>query len=352
MNNIQGIAYAEFHVENLPKATALLVDGFGFTAARPEGVTALASTAGTDETPETAGTAGLERIGLRAGGVSLVLSSAADPEHPAAAFVRKHGDGVAVIAVACLDPEAAYAHAVEHGAVPVSPADLTIAGFGDSALRFVAEAPADGAGANGADGPPLQMEAIDHVAVCVPAGTLASTVDFCEQVLELRRIFGDYIKVGTQGMDSIVMQSGSGAVTFTLLEPDASGQPGQINDFLDGHGGMGVQHLALLTGDIADGIRNLGERGVEFLKTPASYYDVLEDRVGPTGIPLETLRELNILVDQDHGGQLYQIFTRSVHARRTYFFELIDRRGASTFGTANITALYEAIARQEATSAR
>ena len=332
--NIQGIAYAEFHVEDITKAAAELVGGYGFAAEPPAGPA----------------TPGLERLGLRSGGVRLVLSSAADPQHPAAEFVRRHGDGVAVIALSCPDPEAAYAHAVGQGAQPVDPADLTIAGFGDSALRFVPLSEAVAAGPAESDQAPLRMEAIDHVAVCVPAGTLAGTVEYCERAVGLRRIFGGHIKVGAQGMDSVVMQSESGAVTYTLLEPDPGGHPGQINDFLDGHGGTGVQHLALRTGDIAGGVRRLGERGVEFLTTPAGYYDVLEERIGPTGIPLDTLRELHILVDQDHGGLLYQIFTRSVHARRTYFFELIERRGASTFGTANITALYEAIARQQAGS--
>jgi 4-hydroxymandelate synthase len=348
VNTIQGIAYAEFHVGDLAKATAHLVEGFGF-AVEPADQPGTHEPLSVRRPPEQ----GVERTGLRSGGVRLVVSSAADPEHPVARFARRHGDGVAVIAVSCQDPDAAYAHAVANGAAPDPSGGLTIAGFGDSALRFVPVEPAARSAAEEepvltAVPPPLRMLAIDHVAVCVPSGSLADTVGFCENALGLRRIFGDYIRVGSQGMDSVVMQSESGAVTFTILEPDAAADPGQIDDFLTGHGGAGVQHLALHTSDIADGIRRLGERGVDFLVTPSGYYDALPERFGRTGIALETLRDLNILVDQDHGGQLFQIFTRSVHARRTYFFELIERRGASTFGTANITALYEAVERQQA----
>ncbi|HEV2635703.1 MAG TPA: 4-hydroxyphenylpyruvate dioxygenase [Actinocrinis sp.] len=349
--NIRGIAYAEFHVEDLAKAAANLVEGFGFSIEPPGGQGEYAPSDGA-----------VQRIGLRSGGVRLILAAAADPEHPVAEFARRHGDGVAVVAVSCQDPEAAYAYAVEQGATPVDAHDLTIAGFGDSAIRFAplsavgelatplraaVPAPRTGSGPEpSALPPPVHVTAIDHVAVCVPSGALAGIIEFCDRMLGLRRIFGGYIKVGSQGMDSVVMQSESGAVTFTVLEPDAAAEPGQIDDFLDGHGGAGIQHLALRTTDIADGIRRLGERGVDFLSTPAAYYDALEQRLGRTEIPLGTLRELNILVDQDHGGRLFQIFTRSVHTRRTYFFELIERRGASTFGTANVTALYEAIDRE------
>jgi 4-hydroxymandelate synthase len=179
---------------------------------------------------------------------------------------------------------------------------------------------------------------------------MAPTVEFCERVLGLRPIFGDFIEVGAQAMDSVVVQSESGDVTFTLLEPCTDREPGQIDAFLAAHEGPGVQHLALRTDDIAAAVRSLGARGVEFLTTPAAYYDELDRRLGPTGFQTAELRELHVLVDQDHGGRLFQIFSRSAHPRRTFFFELIERRGASTFGTANIKALYEAVERQNVVS--
>ena len=335
-NSMQAIAYAEFHVEDHVKSAARLVDSWGFTV---------------DERYRRPGS-GLDCSLLVHGGVRLVLSSAAAPGHPAAEYVRRHGDGVAVIAVLCDDARAAFAEAAARGARVISAEEATIAGFGDMAIRFVeASDPAlaalesDAAGSAGDDG---LLELIDHVAVCVPSGELRSTVAAVEQALDLRPIFGEYIDVGAQAMDSIVVQSASGAVTFTLLEPDTTRQPGQIDAFLDAHGGAGVQHLAFRTGDIATAVRTFGAREVEFLTTPGAYYELLEERIGGTRIPTDVLRELNVLVDQDHDGQLFQIFTRTTHPRRTFFLELIERRGAGTFGTANIKALYQAVERQNA----
>jgi 4-hydroxymandelate synthase len=338
-NTMQAIAYAEFHVEDTVKSAEKLVDGYGFTI---------------DERYRRPGS-GLDCVLLVHGGVRLVLSRAISPTHPAAEYVRRHGDGVAVIGVLCDDAQAALAGAAAHGAQVISAADATIAGFGDMAIRFVdrtdpvmAELPG-----TDIDGGALEvpLELIDHVAVCVPSGALHPTVAFCEQVLDLRPIFSEYIEVGVQAMDSIVVQSALGAVTFTLLEPDTRRQPGQIDTFLDSHGGAGVQHLAFRTSDIATAVRTYSARDVEFLTTPSAYYDLLEERIGGTRIPTDVLRELNVLVDQDHDGQLFQIFTRTTHPRRTFFMELIERRGAGTFGTANIKALYQAVERQNADAA-
>jgi 4-hydroxymandelate synthase len=108
--------------------------------------------------------------------------------------------------------------------------------------------------------------------------------------------------------------------------------------------------MALLTDDIVSTVRTLTGRGVTFLRTPGSYYDLLEERLGEPEVRIEELRETNVLVDQDHHGQLFQIFTRSMHVRRTYFMEVIDRHGARTFGSGNIKALYEAVEREKVTS--
>jgi len=326
---IQGIAHIEYHCADAEQASADLVAGFGFHR----------------DAEQPAGGDGVHRVHLTQGGIRLRLGSAADPDHPVGRFVERHGDGVAVLALGCLEPQAAVDRAVRHGARETEPG--LVAGFGDVALRFVA-APAD----PGPAAPGDLLEAVDHAAICVPAGELAPAVRFCEAALGFHRIFGEYIEVGAQGMDSSVVQSASGAVTFTLIEPDTARQPGQIDSFLDSHEGTGVQHLAFRTPDIATAVRTFRSRGVEFLSTPGAYYDQLVERLGRTAIPVDTLRELDVLVDQDHGGQLFQIFTRSVHARRTFFLELIERQGAGTFGTANIKALYEAVERQNASASR
>ncbi|WP_457030084.1 4-hydroxyphenylpyruvate dioxygenase [Kitasatospora sp. P5_F3] len=323
--SIQSIAHVEFHCADADRFAAYLVEAYAFALE-----------------PPVAAEPGVRRVWVRQGTIRFLLSSAEQPGHPVAEFVARHGDGVAVFALGCADPAAALDQALRNGARPLAPG--LVAGFGDVALRFVAlpEQPAT---------TDDLLQFLDHAALCVPAGELTGAVKFCEQALGFTRIFDEYIEVGAQAMDSSVVQSPSGLVTFTLIEPDTARPPGQIDTFLDRHQGSGVQHLAFHTGDIAVAVRELAGRGVEFLTAPPTYYDVLPERIGATSVPVETLRELNVLVDQDHGGQLYQIFTRSAHDRRTFFLELIERQGAGTFGSANIRALYEAVERQHATTA-
>ncbi|MEV0531617.1 VOC family protein [Kitasatospora sp. NPDC050463] len=359
--SIQSITHVEFHCADADKTAAGLCADFGFVLEEQtrEDQTREGQTCG-DHTREDhtcgaltstgpgAGPHGVRTVRLRQAGIRLHLVSAADPAHPVARFVAAHGDGIGVIALGCTDPQAALERAERHGARVLDRAGGLVAGFGDVALRFVADTKADPAPAQPATG--ALLDALDHAAICVPAGELAPAVRFCEAALGLHRIFGEYIEVGEQAMDSSVVQSASGEVTFTLIEPDTTRRPGQIDTFLADNEGAGVQHLAFRTGDIATAVRTIRDRGVEFLTTPGAYYDALAERFGTTAIPVDTLRELDVLVDQDHGGQLFQIFLRSTHPRRTYFLELIERQGAGTFGTANIKALYEAVERQNATA--
>src|SRR5205814_2339918 len=166
------------------------------------------------------------------------------------------------------------------------------------------------------DGNGELLRTIDHLAICVPAGQLAATSRYYRDVFGFAQTFEEYIEVGGQGMDSAVVQSPSRGVTFTLIEPDPTRRPGQINDFLQWHAGAGVQHLAFGVNDIVEAVGALAERGVRFLGSPASYYESLPDRLG-VDLPIEDLRRLGILADRDHWGHLFQIFTESVHVRRT-----------------------------------
>ena len=352
--NVSGIEHVEFYVDDAGRAAADLGARYGFTIDEVgKGDDSGAGTrfregggshADTGSRSDAAYSAQTHTVAVRQGRIKLLLTSATDPDHPARRYVERHGDGVAVIALGCRDPRAAFANALEAGAQPLRYPVPTIAGFGDVALRFVDAGIASVGATADASAPLLE---IDHVALCVPARELKQAVRFSEAALGFREIFREYVRIGSQGMDSVVVQSESGAVTFTLLEPDTTRRPGQIDAFLDAHGGAGVQHLAFRTDDIAAAISKLTGRGVSFLTTPSQYYDVLSARVGDPAIALDTLRHLNVLVDRDHGGQLFQIFTRSAHPRGTLFFELIERRGACTFGTANIRALYEAVERQQ-----
>ncbi|MFD5086100.1 4-hydroxyphenylpyruvate dioxygenase [Kitasatospora sp. NPDC058406] len=331
--SIQSITHVEYHCADADAMAAGYCADYGFTSIPPEpGHLA------------TAESQGARTLLLRQGGIRFLLRSATDPAHPVARYVDRHGEGVAALALGCTDPQAALERAERHGARVLDRAGGLVAGFGDTSLRFVTEQPA----ADHDEPAGRLLDALDHAAICVPAGELAPAVRFCEAALGMHRIFGEYIEVGEQAMDSSVVQSVSGEVTFTLIEPDTSRRPGQIDTFLADHQGAGVQHLAFRTGDIATAVRTVRDRGVEFLTTPGTYYDALAERLGGTAIPVDILRELDILVDQDHGGQLFQLFARSTHPRRTFFLELIERQGAGTFGTANIKALYEAVERQRA----
>ncbi|MFF0387203.1 VOC family protein [Kitasatospora sp. NPDC004615] len=325
--SIQTITHVEYHCADVAQTAAELQAGFGFRR----------------DAEQPVWQPGLRAVHLIQGGIRLRLLSSELTDHPVARWVERHGEGVAVLALGCADPAAALERAERHGAEVLDRAGALIAGFGDTALRFVPLP--DGAPETvGGD----LLDALDHVAICVPARRLAESVRFCEAALGMRLIFGEYIEVGEQAMDSSVVQSPSGDVTFTLIEPDTGRRAGQIDTFLADHDGAGVQHLALRTDDIATAVRAARSHGVEFLTTPGAYYDGLAERLGDTAIPVGTLRELDVLVDQDHGGQLFQIFARSTHPRRTFFLELIERQGAGTFGTANIKALYEAVERQRA----
>jgi 4-hydroxymandelate synthase len=351
--NILDIDHIELYVGDAIAAAQSLCTAYGFRVRGHGG-------------PDT-GLPDQRSVLLGQGAIRILMTSGLHREHPASQFVARHGDGVAVTAFRTDSAATAYADAVAAGAAGLreprtwehdqaSVTTAEVAGFGDVVYRLVERDGADEflpggivmvPDPGGPDGEASDLlRKIDHAAVCVPAGELDATIAFHEQVFGFRVIFQEYIEIGGQGMMSKVVQSPSGGVTFTLIQPDLTRRAGQIDDFLAWHDGAGVQHVAFLTEDIVTAVRAFAERGVEFAETPSGYYDMLSARLGATDIPVDALRPLGILVDRDHWGQMYQIFAKSVHIRRTYFIELIDRHGARTFGTSNIPALYEAKERE------
>jgi 4-hydroxymandelate synthase len=195
--------------------------------------------------------------------------------------------------------------------------------------------------------PPRQyLTALDHVAVCVDAGTLAAVADFYTTAFGFERYSAEYVAVGDQAMDSVVIRSPGGGVTFTMLEPDPGRRPGQIDGFLSRNGGPGVQHLAFLVDEIVAAVREYRHRGAVFLRTPGAYYDALAGRMAGMREAIEDLRDTYVLADRDEWGYLLQLFTTSPYERDTLFYELVQRRGARGFGSANIRALYEAVERE------
>jgi 4-hydroxymandelate synthase len=334
------IAHVEMYVDNLEAATSSWVYKYAFVIA------------GTDRSADH------RSVTLRQGPIKLVLTEPTSDRHPAAAYLQTHGDGVADIALRTPDVTAAFEAAVRGGAAavrePVRLADAgpdgpiviaTIGGFGDVVHTLVQgdETAAPAPEITGRSGGDVNLLGLDHFAVCLNAGDLGPTVAFYKRAFGFRQIFEEHIVVGRQAMNSTVVQSASGAVTLTLIEPDSSADPGQIDEFLKAHQGPGVQHIAFNVDDAVGAVRALSLRGVEFLRTPGTYYDLLGERIKLETHTLGDLRATNVLADEDHGGQLFQIFAASTHTRRTIFFEIIERQGADTFGTSNIKALYQAV---------
>jgi 4-hydroxyphenylpyruvate dioxygenase len=181
-------------------------------------------------------------------------------------------------------------------------------------------------------------------------GRMDEWVGFYNRVLgftNMKEFVGDDIATEYSALMSKVVADGSRKVKFPLNEPAVGKKKSQIDEYLEFYGGPGVQHMALVTDDIAASVRAMQAAGVEFLNTPDSYYDELGSWVGETHIPLDTLRSLGILADRDEDGYLLQIFTKPVQDRPTVFFELIERHGSEGFGKGNFKALFEAIEREQ-----
>ena len=306
------------------------------------------------------------------GRIRLVLTSALAPEHPVARHVALHGDGVGVLALAVSDARAAFASALARGAeAAAEPRTLedergavdvaAIRTYGDTVHAFVARGRYDGpflpgfrdSGPHTAPGPaglPVGLLDVDHCVGNVALGEMDRWVRFYESVLgfELLVTYDD-ADISTQysALMSKVVSGGGGRVKFPINEPAPGRRRSQVDEFLDYYRGPGVQHVALTTDDIVATVRALRRRGVDFLAIPNDYYATLEARVGPIAEDLATLQELGILVDRDDEGYLLQIFTKPVHDRPTLFFEVIQRRGARSFGKGNFRALFEAVEREQ-----
>ena len=197
---------------------------------------------------------------------------------------------------------------------------------------------------------PAGLAAIDHVVGNVELGKMDEWVAFYERVLGFTQLvhFDDRaISTEYSALMSKVMQNGSGRIKFPINEPAQGRKKSQIEEFLDFYRGPGVQHIALNTSDIITTVRSLQERGVDFLKTPSSYYDTVLDRVGNIDEDVQQLSELGILVDHDDEGYLLQIFSKPIVNRPTVFFEVIERKGARGFGEGNFKALFEALEREQ-----
>jgi 4-hydroxymandelate synthase len=334
---VQDIEYVELYTADERSAVEYFVSSFGFTPVAESADHGSHSTL------------------LRQGTVQLIVTAGPATE----AFLDAHGDGVADIAFACDDVAETRRAAIAAGAsmIDSAPDRPVVSGWWSqhtlTARRAGGGLPADRRwiqASQASASPASRIELLDHVAVLVEGGSLAASADFYTAAFGLHRYSSEYIQIGDQAMDSIVVRSPSGGVTFTILEQDLTKKAGQVEAFLSRNGGPGVQHLAFLTEDIVSAVREFSQLGIDFLQTPRAYYDILAERLPELRDELADLRATDVLADRDEWGYLLQLFTRSPYKRNTLFYELVQRRGARGFGSANIKALYEAVERDGPTA--
>jgi 4-hydroxyphenylpyruvate dioxygenase len=305
---------------------------------------------------------------LRQQNLTLVFTAALRPGQPLSELVAEHGDFVQDIAFDVDDVDWAYNAAISRGAEsakePYSISDehgtvrmAAVKIYGNTVHSFVNRDSYTGpflpgfVGRN-EPGDGIGIVAVDHCVGNVELGEMNTWVKWYQDVLGFKNLISfDDKDISTEytALMSKVMASGNGRVKFPINEPAAGKKKSQIDEYLEFFGGPGVQHVAMGTKDIVYTVSRLKARGVEFLRVPRSYYDTLTERVGEIEEDIDVLAELGILVDRDDEGYLLQIFTKPITDRPTLFYEIIDRKGATSFGKGNFKALFEAIEREQAT---
>jgi 4-hydroxyphenylpyruvate dioxygenase len=352
---INGTDYVEFYVGNAKQAAHYYRAAWGYELIAYRG-------------PET-GTRDRASYLVQQGKIRLVLTAPLGPDGPIAEHVRKHGDGVRDLALWVDDTREAFRLAVERGAEPVHEPRVEQDADGEvvlAAIRTYGDTIHTLVQRSGYRGPFMPgfvpvtsvytpsgvgLLHVDHCVGNVELGKMDTWVSFYETVMGFRNLISfDDSDISTEysSLMSKVVASGNERIKFPINEPAQGKKRSQIDEYLDFYHGPGVQHLALATDDIVATVTALRDRGVEFLKVPSTYYDTLLDRVGHIDEDLEPLKELGVLVDRDDEGYLLQIFTKPVQDRPTVFYEIIQRKGARSFGKGNFKALFEAIEREQA----
>ena len=286
-----------------------------------------------------------QAVCLTSGTVSVIVRQGSSPDSPVARHVAVHGDTIADVALVCADPDAVAARALAHGLrVRDTAGTPTIDLFGDRTVCHSLRPARLGPGPLPARAGP-EIRGIDHVAYCLPWGFTEPAARAYQMALGLTPVdVGDAEEVGgaAAGMHSVVLRSAAG-FTLVLTEPVSRVSSGQTQRFVDAHAGPGAQHVALAYDDLCPAVESLRGRGVRFLPVPDDYYLQARQRLAQLPIPWAELRRLGILVDADDQGLLFQLFTRPLTARGTFFVELIQRAGAVGFGAHNVRALFAAV---------
>lgn len=352
---LNGTDYVEIYVGNAKQAAHYYKTAFGFQSLAYAG-------------PET-GVKDRSSYVLVQNKMRLVLTTALQPEHPISEHVKKHGDGVKVLALWVDDAYKAFEETTQRGAKPyLAPETLTdefgeirrsgIYTYGETVHLFIERKNYTGPFMPGYrkleseyNPEPTGLLYVDHCVGNVGWNQMNKWVKFYEEVMGFKNIltFDDkQISTEYSALMSKVMSNGNGYVKFPINEPAEGKKKSQVEEYLDFYHGEGVQHVAIATNNIVETVTALSQRGVEFLKVPGTYYDDLLNRVGQIDEDIEPLKKLGILVDRDDEGYLLQIFTKPVEDRPTLFYEIIQRKGAKSFGAGNFKALFEALEREQA----
>lgn len=352
---INGTDYIEFYVGNAKQSAMYYQVALGFE---------LIAYAG----PET-GVRDRASYVLKQDKIRIVLTGALQSGGPIAEHVKKHGDGVKVLALWVDDAEQSFHETTSRGAqIAEDPKSLrdefgqvkvaSIKTYGETIHTFVERKRYDGPFLPGyvakksiIDIQPIGLKYVDHCVGNVGWGEMNKWVDFYEKVMGFKLLitFDDKdISTEYTALMSKVVSNGNGYIKFPINEPAEGKKKSQIEEYIDFYNGAGVQHIAIATDDIQHTVSEMRRRGIDFLEVPDSYYEDLLDRVGEIDEDIAPLKDLNILVDRDEEGYLLQIFTKPIQDRPTVFFEIIQRKGAKSFGKGNFKALFEAIEREQA----
>ncbi len=351
---LEGTDYVEFYVGNAKQAAHFYKTPIGFQSLAYAG-------------PET-GMKDRASYAIRQNKLTFVLTTPLRPEGPISDHIHKHGDGVKVLALRVQDATSAWKETTKRGGQSyLDPKKMTddqgevvlsgIHTYGDTVHLFIERQnykgpflPGYEKWDPGYETAPTGLEYVDHCVGNVGWNQMNPWVKFYEEVMGFRNIltFDDKdISTEYSALMSKVMSNGNGFVKFPINEPAEGKKKSQVEEYLDFYGGEGVQHVAIATKDIVATVTELQARGIQFLNIPASYYETVLDRVGKIDEDLEPLQKLGILIDRDEEGYLLQIFSKPVEDRPTLFFEIIQRKGAKSFGKGNFKALFEALEKEQ-----
>jgi len=351
---LHGTDYVEFYVGNAKQAAHFYKTAFGFQSLAYAG-------------PET-GIMNKVSYVIRQNKLTFVLTTALRTGNDIADHVAKHGDGVKFLALKVEDATDAWKQTTMRGGKsymePVTMKDgngeVVVSGihtYGETVHLFIERKNYNGIFMPGFrewksvyNPASTGLLYVDHCVGNVGWNQMNPWVKFYEDVMGFKNILSfDDKDISTEysALMSKVMSNGNGYVKFPINEPAEGKKKSQVEEYLDFYNGEGVQHVAIATNNIVETVTDLQSRGVEFLKIPESYYADVLDRVGKIDEDLQPLSKLGILIDRDEEGYLLQIFSKPLQDRPTLFFEIIQRKGAKSFGKGNFKALFEALEREQ-----